>query len=660
MEQANCITDYLKILERYKEYPSHFYRGQLEKYATITPSLTRNRGYASNESAIYHESIGMKQDEFKGFLTPLEKLAKLQHYGIPTRLVDVTIDPLIALYFAVENVNDLSPGNVFLYLINGYPADGKEATILSILPTLPSLDVDSVIAECEKILGETLSREEALEVVCMPIIIQYSDTLHISNPRLHSQKGTFLICGNEVVDGSITNSLKSLDTITPNVIIRIPYEYKKEIKDELDLKYAINQTMIYPELPSVANYIKEKYKEENISLDGKYSIVKTEDISHAKAKRISITIVLTKPMQIEQIKLLVVSIIDQHKKDKNVVWVYVARNGDDYILSNWILRGQWIDPTLNKKYRPLTFKIFEKGYYWDYDKSYNVISDFYNQYVFDDDKVLFVYHQKMWGNFWPIYRTLQIFFQENRWDDLISEVLKQKSEITRLYMQLQDFGHSHNKEFDNFLKMFTDCISRIDDLHFWIEKETLSAEAKHCQIRNTFYKTDRIAKQINNEISEWRDKLKVTNQDYESIDPIYRKKPEFNYTPTLPISKDALEVQLKVTPIIHVDKTVHIEGTTNLFDGASLMLSMRKDDRLLCTAKTVVKNKKFVFPQFSNKEKGFVSGIYSFEITLSVPNVQPKEFTSLAGIEYENLTGNFIKRDGIGPYGKYSFTFSIR
>lgn len=287
------------------------------------------------------------------------------------------------------------------------------------------------------------------------------------------------------------------------------------------------------------------------------------------------------------------------------------------------------------------------------------MSDFYNQYVFDDDKVLFVCHQKTWEKFWPIYHTFQSFFREKRWNDLISEILKQKSEITRLYMRLQDLGHSHNKEFDDFLKIFTDCISPIDDLHFWIEKETLSVQAKYQQIGNVFYKTDKIAKRIIYAIPEWRDKLQVTDQDYQSIDPIYRKKPEFKYTPTLPLSKDALEVQLKVIPTIHVDKTVHIEGTTNLFDGASLMISMRKDKQLLCQAKTVVENRKFVFPQLSNRGKGFVSGIYSCEITLSVPNVQPKEFTRLAGIEYENLTGNFIKRDGIGPHGKYSFTFSI-
>lgn len=264
-------------------------------------------------------------------------------------------------------------------------------------------------------------------------------------------------------------------------------------------------------MPSVASYIKEKYKEENLSLDGKYSIVKKEDVSHALAKRVSITIVLTEPMHINQIKSLVISIIDQYKKSENVVWIYVARNGNDYILSNWILRGQWIDPALNEKYRPLTFKDFEKGYYWDYDKSYSTMSDYYNQHIFNDDKTLFVNYHQIWEEFCTIYQTIQYFYQENRWDDLISEILKQKSEITRLYMQLQNFGHSHNKEFGDFLYMFIDCISSIDNLHFWIENETLSAQAKQYQIRKALYKAEDKVEQISQEISDWRDKLHITN-----------------------------------------------------------------------------------------------------------------------------------------------------
>lgn len=526
MEQANNISDYLKIVQREKQYPGPgiFFRGQLEKYTTIPPSIARNHGYTLNESAIYYESIEMKKDEFNNLALPLEKLAKLQHYGIPTRLVDVTIDPLIALYFAVENVDDLSPGNVYLYLTEGYPLDSKEAKLLSIIPTLPHPEVNSLIAEYEKIFGESISHEKVLEIVRTPIIIQYSDALQISNPRLHSQKGTFLICGNEIVDGNISKTLKSLDTITPSVIIRIPYEYKKQIKDDLDLKYNINQTKIYPELTSVADYIKEKYKEENISLDGTFSIVKKEDVSHATTKRLSITIVLTEPIRIDRIKSIVVSIINQYKKYENVIWVYVARNGDDYILSNWILCCQWIDPTLNEKNRPHTFKKYEKGYYWDYDKSYSTMSDFYNQYVFDDDKTLFIGHQDIWQKFSFIYNHFQNFYLENRWTDLMSEILKQKSEITHLYKELQNFGYSHNKEFGDFLFMITECVSLIDDLRFWIENKSLSAQAKQHHIENTLNETDIKAKQINHGFSEWRNKLHITKKDYHSIKSLNSKK----------------------------------------------------------------------------------------------------------------------------------------
>ena len=111
-----------------------------------------------------------------------------------------------------------------------------------------------------------------------------------------------MLCGNKVDGKVITSSLKSLDTYTPTLVIRIPFEYKRAVKEELDNKYGINITSIYPELPSVAQYIKEKYRKKNISLDGTYSIVKEEDISTRVAKRISVIIVLNEQLTIEQIK----------------------------------------------------------------------------------------------------------------------------------------------------------------------------------------------------------------------------------------------------------------------------------------------------------------------------------------------------------------------
>ena len=48
----------------------------------------------------------------QGRLGALEQLAMLQHFGAPTRLVDVSFNPYIALWFAVE-VDDPQDGRVF-------------------------------------------------------------------------------------------------------------------------------------------------------------------------------------------------------------------------------------------------------------------------------------------------------------------------------------------------------------------------------------------------------------------------------------------------------------------------------------------------------------------------------------------------------------------
>lgn len=52
--------------------------------------------------------------------------------------------------------------------------------------------------------------------------------------------------------------------------------------------------------------------------------------------------------------------------------------------------------------------------------------------------------------------------------------------------------------------MFTNCISTINDLRFWIKDETSLDQAKQYQIGNMLYKTEIKVNQISHEISDFR------------------------------------------------------------------------------------------------------------------------------------------------------------
>ncbi|MUK01319.1 FRG domain-containing protein [Vibrio cholerae] len=98
-----------------------WYRGQSNARWPLMPKLARNKGFLANELSMLKH---FKQDAAPRLrdrpTSPWEWIFLAQHYGLPTRLLDWSENPLVGAFFAVENDNaDMdSPVNGALYELN--------------------------------------------------------------------------------------------------------------------------------------------------------------------------------------------------------------------------------------------------------------------------------------------------------------------------------------------------------------------------------------------------------------------------------------------------------------------------------------------------------------------------------------------------------------
>jgi len=78
-----------------------YYRGESKNYPTTTPSVFRD-GFLEKEHLLFRELELRYPTIFDNVKLTIDKLTIMQHYGLPTRLLDFTTNPLLALYMATD------------------------------------------------------------------------------------------------------------------------------------------------------------------------------------------------------------------------------------------------------------------------------------------------------------------------------------------------------------------------------------------------------------------------------------------------------------------------------------------------------------------------------------------------------------------------------
>lgn len=260
-----------KVLSSERESSSEvFYRGHSNKNKyKLEPSLFRkdddgNYLYLENEHILYRELLVSNSADFQSDEYTLDKLVRMQHYSLPTRLLDITSNPLIALYFACKSAPD-EEGEVIIFSMQRKEVkyfDSDVASCVANLVRLPKEEKDKVSFEVDDFNSQVsvkrlihFIREEKpyFEPQIMPDDLRKIICVKgkQSNDRISSQSGAFLLYGLDAVMD---------EEGTPEITVtRITVDNKEEILKELDL-LNINESTVFPYIENSAKYVADKYK----------------------------------------------------------------------------------------------------------------------------------------------------------------------------------------------------------------------------------------------------------------------------------------------------------------------------------------------------------------------------------------------------------------
>lgn len=231
-KEINSISDYISnisfLIEKRKNTRTTFvYRGEPRKFDQYcTPNIFRKNILSTNE--FYEKSLlnALRQNKLSERSNYLENAIDAQHGEFPSRLLDVTYNCLIALYFAVtpfykQNVTNSDDEDGMVYIF--YIEDIFSPTAQNIIE-----NYDAVINKDQKWFNSMIFEKNH----------KFIDHTKINN-RIIAQQGAFILFQGD--------DAERIPTYMMNGIV-IPKESKPRLREELSLMFGINTGTIYPEI----------------------------------------------------------------------------------------------------------------------------------------------------------------------------------------------------------------------------------------------------------------------------------------------------------------------------------------------------------------------------------------------------------------------------
>jgi len=228
-----------------------WFRGQSDESWDLLPKLYREKGLEKYERELLRD-FKLYSHPYLNNKIPdndFEWLFLMQHYGIPTRLLDWTESSLIALFFSLINYKSDCNSAVWLFhpwTLNENILGDRKSVITYEDPFLSSYLLD----DCNNI-NRSISAD-------YPIALRPKR----NSPRIISQKGMFTIHGSRKIPlNKLYFDYNSKESRKTKILIKkiiISKSYKLSIFKEL-YSSGITESVLFPEITGLCNELTFRY-----------------------------------------------------------------------------------------------------------------------------------------------------------------------------------------------------------------------------------------------------------------------------------------------------------------------------------------------------------------------------------------------------------------